>query len=153
MLRLRPSPATALATLATAIALASAWHSGGHMWRSLDTGHRLYGAYTDAQRRHAPIDGLGLPSDVFDFYAQYVGPGDRVYFQTRASGYSSFVDLPTAVRYAGRFYLLPALEARDVADATVVVTFFDDPSSLHVRYATQRQAGLQPIFVSRIRGP
>ena len=153
MLRLRPSPATALATLATAIALASAWHSGGYMWRSLDQSHRTYRTYTDVQRRHAAIDAFDLPGDVFDFYADYVGRGDRVYLQTRESGLSSFIDLPTAVRYAARFYLLPAVQTNDLADATVVVTFFDDPSLLHVRYVTQRQAGLQPIFVSRIKAP
>ena len=47
--------------------------------------------------------------------------------------------------------MLPAIEATRLDGATVVVTFFDDPKQLHVRYITQQQAGLQPIFVSRIR--
>ena len=59
----RPSAATALAALATAIALASAWHSGERMWRHLDEQRRVYGNYTDAQRRHAAIDTMGLPSE------------------------------------------------------------------------------------------
>ena len=94
-----------------------------------------------------------MPADIFDFYRQYVGRGDRVYFQVRESGFSSFVDLPTAIHYVGRYYLLPAIEATRLDDATVVVTFFDDPKRLHVRYITQQQAGIQPIFVSRIRAP
>lgn len=153
MLRLRPSLATALVALATAIALASAWHSGGERWRKLREGHRAYSSYTEIDRRHAPIDAMGLPSDIFDFYAEHVERGDRVYVQVREGGFSAFMDLPTAVRYAARFYLLPALQTNDLEDATVVVTFFDDPSRLNIRYVTQAQAGAQPIFVSRIRAP
>ena len=149
----RPTRAAVLAAVATVLALASAVHTGPNVWRHLAREQRQYSAYTDTQRRRAPIDALGLPSDVFDFYRQYVGRGDRVYYQVRESGFSSFYDLPTAVKFAGRYYLLPALEAKSLDDATVVVTFFDDPNKLGVRYITQQQAGLQPIFVSRIRSP
>jgi hypothetical protein len=149
----RPSPATALAALATVVALASVLHSGGHVWRHLVNQHRVYATYSDTQRRHAPIDALGLPSDLFDFYRQFIVPGDRVYFQVKEGGYSQFLDYPTAFKYVGRFYFLPALEATDVKDATVVVTYFEDPKALHLRYLTQRQAGVQPIYVSRIRSP
>jgi hypothetical protein len=149
----RPSAATALAALATVIALASVWHTGERMWRHLDEQRRVYGNYTETQRRHAPLDTMGVPSDIFDFYRQYVGRGDRIHFQVRESGFSSFYDLPTAIRFAGHYYLLPAIQAKDLRDATVVVTFFDDPRRLPVRYATQQQAGIQPIFVSRIRAP
>jgi len=149
----RPAPATALAVLATVVALGSALHSGRHVWHHLVVQHRVYAAYTDTQREHAPIDGLGLPSDIFDFYRQYVVPGDRVYFQVRESGFSRFLDYQTAFRYVGRYYLAPALEATDLKDATVVVTYFEDPNELHVRYLTQQRAGLQPIYVSRIEAP
>jgi hypothetical protein len=149
----RPSNATALAAVATAIALASAWHTGDRMWRHLGEQGRVYGNYTDEQRRHAAIDSMGMPSDIFDWYRQFVVRGDRIYYQVRASGYSSFFDLPTAIRYVGAYYLLPALPAKDLADATVVITFFDDPKALGVSYVTQQQAGIQPIFVSRIKAP
>jgi hypothetical protein len=139
--------------VATVIALASAWHTAERMWRHLDEQRRVYANYTDTQRRHAPLDAMGVPSDIFDFYRQYLVRGDRVYFQVRESGYSAFYDLPTAIRFAGHYYLLPAIQAKDLADATVVVTFFDDPGRLPVRYVTQQQAGIQPIFVSRIRAP
>src|SRR4051812_16403913 len=88
----RPSPATALAVLATVVALASALPSAPHVGPPLVVQQRVYAAYTDTQREHAPIDGLGLPSDIFDFYRQYVVPGDRVYFQVRESGFSQFLD-------------------------------------------------------------
>jgi hypothetical protein len=149
----RPKPATALAALATVIALASAWHSGPGRWRQLDRQERQYGAYTDTQRRRAPLEALGLPADIFDFYRQYLVKGDRVYFQVRPSGFSSLLDYQTAFAYGGRYYFLPALQATDLKDATVVVSYFEDPSRLHVHYLTQQRAGLQPIFVSRIRAP
>ena len=139
--------------MVTAIALASAWHSGERVWRHLEDQRRVYGSYNEVQRRHALITAMSLPGDVFDFYRQFVGRGDRVYYQVRESGLGRFLDLPTAVRYAGRYYLLPALEATTLDDATVVVTFFEDPKLLRVPYVTQQQAGLQPIFVSRIRAP
>jgi hypothetical protein len=149
----RPSLATALAVLATVVALASVVHSSRHVWHHLIDQHRVYGSYSDTQRRHAPIDSLGLPSDIFDFYRQYVVPGDRVYFQVRESGFSQFLDYQTAFGYVGRYYFLPARQATDLKDATVVVTYFEDPKQLHVPYITQQQAGLQPIYVSRIKAP
>jgi hypothetical protein len=149
----RLSPATVLAALATVVALASALHSGPHMWRALEREGKIYGRYTDTERRHAPVEALDLPPDFFDFYRDYVGKGDRIYFQVRESGFSQFYDLPEAVRLVGHYYLLPAVDAVELDDATVVVTFFDDPKLLRVRYVTQQQAGLQPIYVSRIRAP
>ena len=135
------------------LGLASVVHTATDVWRHLAREQRQYGAHTDTRRRRAPIDALGLPGDVFDSYRRYVGRGGRVYFQVRDSGFSSFYDLPTAVRFAAHYYLLPAIEAESLGDATVVVTFFDDPNRVGVEYVTQRQAGLQPIFVSRIRSP
>ena len=128
----RPSRVTVLAALATVVALASALNTGPHMWRLLDREGRTYAAYTDTERRHATVEGLGMPPDIFDFYRQYVTKGDRIYYQVRESGFSSYYDLPTAIRLVGHYYLLPAVEAPSLRDATVVVTFFDDPKLLHV---------------------
>jgi len=69
------------------------------------------------------------------------------------SGLGPDLDLPSAVAAAGRFYLLPAVQATSLADATVVVSYFEDPSLLHLRFVTQVQAGEQPLYVSRIRAP
>jgi hypothetical protein len=147
------SRASILAALATLVALASVWHSGRHMWESLERSYDTYSAFSDVQRRHAAIEALGLNPEVFDFYARYVVPGDRIYYQVQESGLGRFVDLPTAVRYVGHFYLLPAVEARDLDDATVVVTLFEDPAKLGRRFVTQQRAGLQPFLVSRISAP
>ena len=134
------------------LALASSWHSGRHMWHRLSSDYRAYAGWSDTERRHAPLAELELDGNVFDWYRQYVGRGDRVYFQVLPSGLGT-MDLPTAVRYGGSFYLLPAVEVTDPRRATVVVSFMADPSFLHLHFITQQRSGLQPIYVSRVRGP
>src|SRR5262249_30162183 len=51
----RNTRAVAAAAAATIVALLSAWHSGRHMWRVLGTQRLAYDAYSDADRRHAPL--------------------------------------------------------------------------------------------------
>ena len=63
------------------------------------------------------------------------------------------MDLPTAVKFAGSFYLLPAVQVTDPKKATVVISYMADPSFLHLHFITQQRSGVQPIFVSRVRGP
>jgi hypothetical protein len=122
------------------------------MWHRLDLNYQAYKPYTPIERQHAPLAELELPGDVFDWYAKYVGRGDRVYYQVLPSGLGT-MDLPTAVEFGGSFYLLPAATVSDPKQATVVVSFMADPKFLHLHFITQQRAGLQPIFVSRVRAP
>jgi hypothetical protein len=69
------------------------------------------------------------------------------------SGYGPNFDLPGIVEALGRFYFLPAVQTASLRDATVVVSYFADPSLLHVTFLTQVRAGLQPLWVSRISAP
>jgi len=139
--------------VATAVALASAWHSGGHVWRRLDSAYRTYAAYTPAERRQAPIAAIPLDPAVFDFYADRLLPHDRVYFLTMPSGFGQFFTLPQIIAATGRFYLLPAVQVARLRDATVVVTYDRDPNTLPVHFITEAQAGQQAIYVARIRLP
>jgi hypothetical protein len=138
---------------ATVLALVSAWHTGPHRWHRLDQDYTAYRSYTDLQRRQAFFSGLEEDPGVFAFFKQYLVRGDRVYYQVQQSGFSSFMDLPTAVETAGRYYLLPAVQVTDLREATVVVSWLADPGLLHVRFVTQKRLGLQLMFVSRIRAP
>jgi hypothetical protein len=133
------------------VALYSAWHAGGHVWRRLDEQYSAVAHLTPLQRRHAPIDALPLPSDIFDFYAARVGRGDRIYYQVLPSGFGPSLDLPTIVGRVGDFYLLPAVRAPDLPHATVVLSWYADPAQLHVHFLVQARAGLNPVFVSRLR--
>jgi hypothetical protein len=137
---------------ATLLALVSAWHMGPHMWGRIDHDYVAYRPYTPIERQHAPLASLGLDGYVFDWYTKYLARGDRVYFQVLQSGLGS-LDLPSAVRMGGSFYLLPALVVNDLSKATVVVSWLADPGLLHVHFITQERLGLQLMFVSRISAP
>jgi hypothetical protein len=142
-----------LAAVATALALLSAWHSIGHMRRILGAERSSYSAMAAAQRRRLPVANATLDGQIFDFFAAYLAKGDRVYFQVMPSGYSPSFDLPSIVAALGRWYLLPAMQTTDLKNATVVVSYFEDPAKLHVKFLTQVRAGLQPLWVSRIKAP
>ena len=138
---------------ATLLALVSAWHSGRHMWHRLNQDYATYHALTSTQRLQSFFGVIQEDPGVFEFYAHYLVRGDRVYYQVQPSGLSSFLDLPTAVETAGRYYLLPAVQVSNLHNATVVVSYLADPGLLHVLFLTQQRLGLQLMFVSRIRAP
>jgi hypothetical protein len=150
--RARPSLVTSISAIVAAVGLYSAWHAGGHVWRSSSSVYRTYAGYTGLQRQHAPIDGIPLPSEVFDFYAAHVRRGDRIYFQVVREPFGNYLDLPGIVAATGRFYLLPAVQVTDPRRATVVLSWRADPRRLHLRYATQARLGAKPFIVSRVAG-
>jgi hypothetical protein len=143
---------TWIVAVAVAVALYSAWHSGGHVWRRFSADYRTYAAYTGIQRQHAPLDKVGLPSDVFDFYAEHLQRGDRIYFQVQKVPFGNYLDLPGIIAAAGRFYLLPAVQVTSLRRATVVVSYNEDPKLLHVRFSEKAEYGARPIYVSRLAG-
>ena len=143
----------AVVSVCTAVAFASVQHSWGHAWHRLALEHAQYAGYTEQERRDALISEAGMPPGVFDFLAKYIAPGDRVYYQVQPSGFSSFGDLPTIVEQIGRYYFMPAVQVTNLRQATVVVSWQEDPGTLHVHFVTQARAGLQEFFVSRIRSP
>jgi hypothetical protein len=149
----RALAAEVLAAIATVLALYSAWHSIGHERRIIAADRAGDTALTATARRQAPVNSFKMSGDVFDFFAHYLAKGDRVYFQVMPSGYTSELDLPGAVEALGRFYFLPAVQTDNLSDATVVVSYYADPSLLHTKYITQVRACLQTLFVSRIRPP
>ena len=142
-----------LAAAACGLAAFSAWHSGRHVWHQLDSEAATFRTLTPLERREQPITDIDVPPSIFDFYATYVGRGDRVYYQVLPSGLASDLTLPEAITAVGRFYLLPAVQTTSLRDATVVVSYFEDPALLHLRFVTQVEAGLQPLYVSRLRSP
>jgi hypothetical protein len=122
------------------------------VWRQLELEHTIYGGYSDIQRERAPVADVPLPTGAFDFFAAHVRRGDRIYFQVTPAGFSEFFDLPEIISGAGRFYLLPAVQVKDLGDATVVVSWGEDPSRLQLHYVSQVRFGLLPIYVSRLSG-
>ena len=115
------------------------------MWRTMADDYRMYSSLSALERRHAPSDQVRVPGEVFDYYADRVHKGDRIYLQINPGRAR-----PDAIEAVARFYLLPAVVVGDLADANVIVSFYEDPAQLGVPLQSQERAGLQPIFVSRI---
>lgn len=130
-------------------ALSGLLHADDDM-RRLGDARARDAALTTTQRKHAPIDAMPLPANVFDFYRDQMRPRDRYYLQVLESGFGQFADLPTAVATMARFYLLPAVQVATLKEADVVLSWQADPGLLRVRFSEQHRAGLQLFFVSRI---
>jgi len=121
-----------------------------HSWRFMRTQHAAFAGYSATQREQSYGAQLPLPMNLFDFYRQYLQPGDRYYAQVQNGAFGRFIDKKTAVRTVGRLYLLPAIEVPDLRHADVVISWEADPGLLHLRYLEQARLGLQLMFVSRI---
>ena len=121
-----------------------------HSLRLMRTQHAAFAGYSATQREQSYGALLPLPMNLFDFYRQYLRPGDHYYLQVQPGAFSSFLDKQTAVGTVGRLYLLPAVEEPDLRHADVVVSWESDPGLLHLRYSEQARLGLQLMFVSRI---
>ena len=82
--RARRGPWHAQAVVLAAIALAagSAWHSGRRVWHTLAREQRHDAALTPLERKHTFLTQVGLPPDVFDFYARYVGREAETWHKT-----------------------------------------------------------------------
>jgi hypothetical protein len=121
-----------------------------HSWQLMRAQHASFAGYSRTQRDQAYGALLPLPMNLFDYYRQYLRPGDRYYMQVQNGAFGRFIDKETAVRTVGRLYLLPAVEVPELARANVVLSWDSDPGLLHLRYSQQARLGLQLIFVSRI---
>jgi hypothetical protein len=137
----------------TALALYSAWHSGGHVWMMLAQEQRTYAAYAEYQRTHAVMLNLPLTGAPFDFYRDHLVRGDRIFFQVAPGGYGEFFTLPEIVSAVGRYYLLPGVQVPEMKSATVVLSWEADPNRLGVHVVTQSEDALEPFYVSRLKSP
>jgi hypothetical protein len=128
----------------------SVWLGFPHSWRLMRSEHSRFAAMSATEREQAFGALLPLRMDIFDFYRTNLRPGDRYFIQIQNGPFGEFADKETAVRGVARLYLLPAVEARSLRDANVVLSWDSDPARLPVHYSRKTRAGLQLIFVSRI---
>jgi hypothetical protein len=143
----RPSAAAAAVALVALLALASVIYSGGDVWTSLQHRYHASAKLTATERRRLPLARIGARAGVFDFYDYYTGRGDRVFVDV-APGTG-----PAAFATAARFYLLPATVTSNLADATVAISYGDNPHRLKIPFVTQVRLGRKPVYVSRISSP
>jgi hypothetical protein len=110
-----------------------------------------FGSMSAAERDRAYVDLIPLRKDVFDFYRTYLRPGDRYWVQVDPGAFSEFVDYATVVRSVGRMALMPSIEVERPDDADVILSWDKDPGLLPYKYSEQHRAGLQLLFVSRVK--
>jgi hypothetical protein len=147
---MRRAAAAALAAVVAGGLAWSGWKDVPHSWRLMRTQYAAYHGLTRAQRDQEFIAALPLRTDIFDFWRAWLRPGDRYWIQIPYEAFSANADKKLVVRSVSHLYLLPAIEARSLADANVVLSWDADPGLLHLRFGEQHRAGLQLIFVSRI---
>jgi hypothetical protein len=147
----QPRAASVAALCALGVAIASIVHTGPKVDRRLRDARATFAAMSKHDRETLYITSLGLPPDQFAWYAQYVGRGDRLFYQVQPSGLGEFIDQPQAVTDVGRYALLPAKSVDSLDQANVVVTWNEDQGALAVPFDAQERLGLQLFFVSRIK--
>ena len=121
-----------------------------HSVRNLNAAAEQFDGLTRLEREQWFGTAIPTRMDVFDFYGRLVRTDDRFYVQVTNSAFGN-ADKATVVRSVARYYLAPAIEVERPEDATVVLSYDADPAALGLRYSSQTRAGLQLIFVSRIR--
>ena len=147
---MRRASAVAVAAAVAGALVWSGWKDVPHSWRLMRTQYSVYHGLTRAQRDQEFIGALPLRTDIFDFWRRWLRPGDRYWIQIPYEAFSANADKKLVVRSVSHLYLLPAVEARSLAGANVVLSWDADPGLLHLRYSEQYRAGLQLLFVSRI---
>jgi hypothetical protein len=143
--------ATVVATIAVLALVYSAWTDVPHSWRLMRTQHDAYVGFTRAERDRAFGTAIPMPMDIFDFWRSYLRPWDRYYIQMPHEAFSSNGDKKFVAGLIARVYLLPAIQTTDLKDATAVLSWDADPSTLPLSYWLKFQSGQQPIFVARVR--
>jgi hypothetical protein len=106
--------------------------------------------YTRLQRDQAFGAMVPLDMSYFEWYRQYLRADDRYFVNIHNGAFGEFLDKETAVRWVAHMYLLPAVEARDLQHATVVLSWDALPTDLPVHYSSSVELGLQYFFVSRV---
>ncbi len=146
----RRTAAALLAAAAVAALLWSAWKDVPHSWRLMRDQHAEFAHYTRTQRDEAFGALVPIRMDIFEWWRAHLQPNDRYWIQIPHEPFSANADKKLVVRTIAHLFLLPATEARSLADATIVLSWDADPSTLHLRYLEKDRAGLQLIFATRI---
>ena len=150
MSSLRRSAAAAVATVTVLALVYTGWKDMPHSWRLMRSQHAAYVGYTRAQRDRAFGTAIPMPMEILDFWRSWLRPWDRYWIQMPHEAFSSSGDKKYVARLVAHVYLLPAIEATNLNQATVVLSWDADPNVLHLAYWEQWRSGQQLIYVSRI---
>jgi hypothetical protein len=146
------SVAAALAVAALLVALGSGINDFSNTWGWLSDQHAQFAGLTPRERVQEPGTAQLLPVDAFDFFRSKLRDGDRYYIAAKSGGFQTGVDRAQASRVFARYYLLPAVQVDDPAEADIVFTVGVHPKTLGVRLARVEKFADGNYFAARVRG-
>lgn len=143
--------AAAAAVAALVVALGSGINDFPVTWDWLSSQHDQFASLTPQERAQEPGTAQLLPVDAFDFFRSKLHDGDRYYIAAKRGGFETGVDRATASRIFARYYLLPAIQVDEPAEADVVFTVGVDPKSLGVPLARAQKFAGGDYYAARVR--
>ena len=136
---------------ASGLLIMSVWRELPHTLDRMHSQRAAFAPLSAKARAQAFGTSVPVPMEIFDFYAAHLRPGDRYWVQVDPGAFGQFADKAKVVRSVGRLELMPAVEVERPDDADVILSWEKDPGLLPYRYSEQYRAGLQLLFVSRVR--
>ena len=143
--------AAALAVAALLVALGSGINDFPVTWDWLSGQHAQFAPLSARDRAQEPGTAQLLPVDAFDFFRSKLRDGDRYYIAAKPGGFEAGVDRATASRVFARYYLLPAIQVDDPAQADIVFTVGIDPKSFGVPLARVDKFADGNYYAARVR--
>jgi hypothetical protein len=144
--------ACAVAALAAlVVALASGFKELPGTWNWLSGQRSQFEHLSARERAEEPGTAQLLPVDAFDFFRSKLRDGDRYYIAAKPGGFETGVDRATASRIFARYYLLPAIQVDQPAEADIVFTVGVDPKSLGVPLARVQKFAGGNYYAARVR--
>jgi hypothetical protein len=143
--------AAAAAVAALVVALGSGINDFPVTWDWLSSQHDQFAPLSPQERAQEPGTAQLLPVDAFDFFRSKLHDGDRYYIAAKRGGFETGVDRATASRIFARYYLLPAIQVVEPAEADIVFTVGVDPKSLGVPLARVQKFAGGNYYAARVR--
>jgi hypothetical protein len=143
--------AAAAAVAALVVALGSGINDFPVTWDWLSSQHDQFAPLSARERAQEPGTAQLLPVDAFDFFRSKLHDGDRYYIAAKRGGFETGVDRATASRIFARYYLLPAIQVVEPAEADIVFTVGVDPKSLGVPLARVQKFAGGNYYAARVR--
>jgi hypothetical protein len=120
-------------------------------WNWLSGQRAQFVHFSAAERRQEPGVAQLLPVDAFEFFRSHLRKGDRYVVVAEPKNFQTGVDAAQATRVFSRYFLLPAIQVADPADADFVISVGLDPHSAGVPLARVWKFGGGQYFVGAVR--
>jgi hypothetical protein len=106
-----------------ALALVSAALGAWQLWPNLAATHARWAGVSRTEALRAAGDDAQMPADVWDFFRAHIRAGDRYVLRTPKGAPRGFVDEATVARTYASWWLLPAVQVDEEAQATIVLDY------------------------------